>query len=101
MTGDVDQDVTNADEVNGVLRAEVLPRLMASHPGLRWTMEGEQKEQAESLGSLKRGFVLAILMIFVLLAVQFRSYSQPLIIMTAIPFGLVGAIWGHILMGWT
>ena len=99
VTADVDQDATNADEINRVLRADVLPGLVSSHPGLRWSMEGEQKEQAESLGSLRRGFVLAILLIFVLLAVQFRSYSQPLIIMSAIPFGLVGAAWGHILMG--
>lgn len=99
VTADVDQDVANAEELNDALRAEVLPALVASHPGLRWTMEGEQKQQAESLGSLKRGFVLAALMIFVLLAVQFRSYSQPLLIMTAIPFGLVGAAWGHLLMG--
>jgi len=99
VTADLDQDVANADEINAVLRAEVLPTLIAAHPGLRWTMEGEQKEQAESLGGLKRGFALAVLMIFVILAVQFRSYSQPLIIMTAIPFGLVGAAWGHILMG--
>lgn len=99
VTADVDQDVANAEELNDALRAEVLPALVASHPGLRWTMEGEQKQQAESLGSLKRGFVLAALLIFVLLAVQFRSYSQPLIIMTAIPFGLVGAAWGHLLMG--
>ncbi len=99
VTADVDQDVTNADEINGILRAEILPAMVASHPGLRWSMEGEQKQQAESLGSLKRGFMLAVLMIFVILAVQFRSYSQPAIIMTAIPFGLVGAAWGHILMG--
>ena len=99
VTADVEQETANADELNGILRQEILPAMVASHPGLRWSMEGEQKQQAESLGSLKRGFVLAILMIFVLLAVQFRSYSQPLIIMTAIPFGLVGAAWGHILMG--
>ena len=99
VTADVEQETANADELNGILRQEILPAMVASHPGLRWSMEGEQKQQAESLGSLKRGFVLAILMIFVLLAVQFRSYSQPVIIMTAIPFGLVGAAWGHILMG--
>ncbi len=99
VTADVEQETANADELNGILRQEILPAMVASHPGLRWSMEGEQKQQAESMGSLKRGFVLAILMIFVLLAVQFRSYSQPVIIMTAIPFGLVGAAWGHILMG--
>jgi len=99
VTGDVDQDLTNADEINGILREEVLPNLLASHPGLRFSMEGEQKEQAESLGSLKTGFMLAILMIYVVLAVLFKSYTQPALIMTAIPFGLVGAVWGHILMG--
>ncbi|HPF71087.1 MAG TPA: efflux RND transporter permease subunit, partial [Candidatus Krumholzibacteria bacterium] len=99
VTGDVDQDVTNADEINGILRDDILPAMVSAHPGLHWSMEGEQKQQAESLGSLKRGFVMAVFMIFVLLAVQFRSYSQPAIIMTAIPFGLVGAAWGHILMG--
>ncbi len=99
VTGDVDQQITNADEINGILRDEVLPNLMAAHPGLRYSMEGEQKEQAESLGSLKSGFMLAILMIYVVLAVLFKSYTQPALIMTAIPFGLVGAIWGHILMG--
>jgi multidrug efflux pump subunit AcrB len=99
VTGDVDQEVTNADEINGILRDEVLPNLLAAHPGLRYSMEGEQKEQNESLGSLKKGFALAILMIYVVLAVLFKSYTQPALIMTAIPFGLVGAIWGHILMG--
>jgi multidrug efflux pump subunit AcrB len=99
VTADVEQETANADELNGILRQEILPAMVSAHPGLRWSMEGEQKQQAESLGSLKRGFVLAVLLIFVLLAVQFRSYSQPAIIMTAIPFGLVGAAWGHILMG--
>jgi len=99
VTGDVDQEITNADEINGILRQEVLPRLLAAHPGLHYSMEGEQKEQAESMASLKSGFMLAILMIYVVLAVLFKSYTQPALIMTAIPFGLVGAVWGHILMG--
>jgi multidrug efflux pump subunit AcrB len=99
VTADVDQERTNADEINGLLRTEVLPALLAAHPGLRYSMEGEQKEQAESMASLRSGFMLAILMIYVVLAVLFRSYAQPALIMTAIPFGLVGAIWGHILMG--
>ncbi|RKZ15027.1 AcrB/AcrD/AcrF family protein, partial [bacterium] len=99
VTADVDQQVSNADEINALLRRDVLPVLMADHPGLRYSMEGEQKEMAESMGSLKTGFMLAVLMIYVLLAVLFKSYSQPVIIMSAIPFGLVGAVWGHIIMG--
>jgi multidrug efflux pump subunit AcrB len=99
VTGDIDQDVTNAEEINDVLRADVLPDLLTRYPGLRYTMEGEQADRAESMGSLRSGFMLAILLIYVLLAVQFKSYSQPVVIMSAIPFGLVGAVWGHALMG--
>ncbi|MCB1184537.1 efflux RND transporter permease subunit [bacterium] len=99
VTGDIDQDVTNAEEINAVLREEILPELMTKYAGLRYTMEGEQADRAESMASLKSGFMLAILMIYVLLAVQFKSYSQPVVIMSAIPFGLVGAVWGHALMG--
>ena len=99
VTADVEQDVTNAEQVNADLRQNILPKLLAEHPTLRYSMEGQQKERAESMASLKRGFILALLMVFVLLAVLFRSYMQPVIVMTAIPFGLVGAIWGHIVMG--
>ena len=58
-----------------------------------------QAQQADSVGGLARGFVVALLRIFALLAIPLRSYVQPLIIMSAIPFGLVGALWGHIVMG--
>jgi len=99
VTADIDQAVANADEVNRDLRQNILPRLMADYPGLHFSMEGQQKEQAESMGSLAKGFLMAMLMVFVLLAVLFKSYMQPLIVMSAIPFGIVGAIWGHIFMG--
>ena len=56
-------------------------------------------EQRDALGGLQRGFVLALLMIFALLAVPLGSYVQPLIIMSAIPFGLIGAVWGHVFLG--
>jgi multidrug efflux pump subunit AcrB len=63
------------------------------------SFEGEQREQREFLASLGHGWLLALLVIFALLAVPLRSYTQPLIIMTAIPFGLIGAVWGHLIMG--
>ncbi|MFQ5473605.1 MAG: efflux RND transporter permease subunit, partial [Dehalococcoidia bacterium] len=56
-------------------------------------------EQRDSVAGLERGFVIALLVIFTLLAIPLKSYIQPLIIMTAIPFGVVGAIWGHVIMG--
>ncbi len=99
VTADIDQAVANAAEINRVLRAEILPGILGHYSGLRYTMEGEQKDRAESMVSLKRGFGLAVLIIYVLLAGLFKSYTQPLVVMSAIPFGIVGAIWGHILMG--
>ncbi|MCK5794372.1 MAG: efflux RND transporter permease subunit, partial [Anaerolineales bacterium] len=67
---------------------------------LSWDMEGEEKERKESLGSMLGGFKLALIAIFTLLAIPFRSYTQPLLIMAAIPFGMIGAVLGHIIMGY-
>jgi multidrug efflux pump subunit AcrB len=99
VTADVDEDVANANEINADLRSAVLPALASEFPGLTFDFEGEQREQQESLGSLRVNFLVAQLAIFAILAIPFRSYSQPLIIMSAIPFGLVGAVFGHLLMG--
>jgi multidrug efflux pump subunit AcrB len=68
-------------------------------PGAVLSFEGDRKETAESMGSLAVGFPIALLMIFAIIAVLFRSYTQPLIVMTAIPFSLVGAVLGHLVMG--
>jgi multidrug efflux pump subunit AcrB len=63
-----------------------------------YTFEGEQREQAETMSGLLRGFGYALLLIYALMAIPFKSYIQPLIVMCVIPFGIVGAIWGHIIM---
>jgi multidrug efflux pump subunit AcrB len=99
VSADVEEGVANANEISADLRKNVLPALVHDFPGLAFDFEGEQREQAESLGSLRLNFVVAQLAIFALLAIPFRSYSQPLIIMSAIPFGLVGAVLGHMVMG--
>ena len=99
VTADIDQTAANADEVNADISTNIMPGLLSDFPGLRYSMEGQAQEQQESLGSLKSGFAMALMMIFVLLAVLFKSYIQPIIVMSAIPFGLVGAIWGHLIMG--
>lgn len=83
------------------LRAEVLPELMAAFPGLSYSFQGQQADMADSLRSLGLGFIAAVLMIYVLMAIPFRSYAQPLIVMLAIPFGVIGAILGHALMGYS
>ncbi len=99
VTAEINQAVANADEVNRDLRENIMPQLMADYPGLQFSMEGQQKERADSMSSLARGFIMAMMLVYVLLAVMFKSYLQPLIVMSAIPFGIVGAIWGHIVMG--
>ena len=99
VTAAVDPAITSAGAVIADLQTRILPEVLAGHPGVFYTFEGAQAEQTETVGGLQRGFILALLMIFALLAVPLRSYVQPLIIMAAIPFGLVGAIWGHIVMG--
>ena len=68
---------------------------------LKYSFEGQKKEEMDTMESLKIGAIIAIFLIFVLLAVPFKSYLQPFIIMTVIPFGLIGAVAGHILMGYT
>ena len=96
----VNSEEANAQEIINALRQQLLPQLVADHPGLSWDMEGEEKERRESLGSMLSGFKLSMIAIFALLAIPFRSYSQPLLIMAAIPFGMIGAVLGHIIMGY-
>ena len=95
----VDPAITSAGAVITDLRARILPEVLAGYPEVFHSFEGAEAEQSDATGSLLTGFILALLVIFALLAVPLRSYVQPLIIMAAIPFGMVGAIWGHIVMG--
>ena len=101
VTASVDESITTAGAVNADLDTRIVPSVLARHPGVYHAFEGQQAEQAESMEGLQSGFAIALLAIFALLAVPLRSYGQPLIIMSAIPFGLVGAIWGHMLLGVT
>jgi multidrug efflux pump subunit AcrB len=99
VSSDLDESIANASKIVADLKADFLPKLIQRHPGIKYDLEGQEKRTQESLDSLKRGFALALMGIFFLLASQFRSYIQPIIIMVAIPFGLIGAIAGHIIMG--
>ncbi len=99
VTADVNESVTNADEVRTALLEEFIPDLKGAYPGLRFTLEGEGREKEEAFADVIQGFVLALFGIYALLAIPFRSFSQPFIVMAAIPFGFVGAFLGHLLMG--
>jgi multidrug efflux pump subunit AcrB len=99
VTADVDETTANANEVRMDLESCFLPKLKQRHLGLRYSIEGEGKEQRESLADVVRGFVIALFAIYALLAIPFRSFIQPFIVMAAIPFGICGAVFGHLIMG--
>ncbi|ACY17353.1 efflux RND transporter permease subunit [Haliangium ochraceum] len=82
------------------LQREELPALRADYPGLTWSFEGSQAEMRESTQALWGGFAFALGIIYSLLAIAFRSYLQPLIVLSAVPFGVIGAVIGHILFGY-
>lgn len=97
----VGMDVEPANAVTRVresIHQETLPELRSDFPGLTWSFEGSQAEMRESTEVLWAGFSLAMMIIYALLAVAFNSYIQPLIVMIAIPFGVVGAVIGHIIL---
>ena len=87
-------------QVVNALNQEVLPGLRADFPGLTWTFQGSNAEMRESTQQLYGYFGLALIVIYALLAVVFRSYSQPFIVLSAIPFGIIGAVIGHIIMSY-
>ncbi|MGA1199890.1 MAG: efflux RND transporter permease subunit, partial [Candidatus Latescibacterota bacterium] len=99
VTADVDSKIANANEILADVTNTVLPQILADHPRIRFDLEGEQREQRETMAGLSQGFLLAMLIIYILLAVPFKSYVQPIIVMIAIPFGIVGAAWGHAILG--
>lgn len=99
VTAATDPAVTSGTEITEDLRRTVLPELMNDYPGLSWELSGGQEERADSMAALGRGMLLALCLMYALMAVAFRSYVQPLLVMIAIPFGLIGAVIGHAMLG--
>jgi multidrug efflux pump subunit AcrB len=99
VTADVDRRVTNANQVVAGLEAEALPRILADHRGVSYTLEGHQREQSDFMATLRRGYAVGLVAVYALLAIPLASYAQPLLIMLAVPFGIVGAFLGHGLLG--
>jgi multidrug efflux pump subunit AcrB len=101
ITADIDDTVAgaNANEVVASLMKDVFPVVKQQFPGIQFGFQGEQKDQRQSVQEIGQKALVALLGIYVLLAIPLRSYLQPLIVMSVIPFGIVGAIIGHIVMG--
>ena len=96
VTADADKERVDIEAVKTSLKTE-LESVLSQTPGVQYEMEGEAKEQKETFGSAATGGILVLLAIYALLAIPFKSYGQPLIVMSIIPIGLVGAILGHII----
>lgn len=99
VTGDLDTQSLTSNQVNGYITDTIMPPLLERYPDLTYDFGGEAREQARTAPAMARNFLLALIAIYAMLAIAFKSYVQPLIVMTVIPFGIFGAIMGHLLMG--
>ncbi|MDE0783695.1 MAG: efflux RND transporter permease subunit [Planktomarina sp.] len=99
LTADLDLAIATSSEVNLLITAEILPLLVAKYSNLIVTAGGEQREQSDAQSALSQALGIALFIIFALLALVFRSYVQPIVVMSAIPLGLIGAVTGHYIMG--
>jgi len=99
VTGDLDTGVATSGQLSGIITADIIPGLVAQYPGLIVTLGGEQREQGDAQAALGTALGIALFVIYALLALVFRSYVQPIVVMFAIPLGLVGAVAGHYIIG--
>ncbi len=95
----VNKATTTPDEVNSRLETDFFPEFLARYPGIEITESGEVEQRKKSVDSLLTGFGFSIILIYVLIAIPLKSYTTPLIIMSVIPFGIIGALLGHFMMG--
>ena len=99
ITAEIDENVTTAGKVIGGLRPVLLKKIPTKFPGVSIRLEGQRATQRETFESLKFGTFIGLLIIFSVLALVMDSWTSPLLVLSIVPIGLVGMIWGHILMG--
>ena len=95
----MDKERYEPEKILGDIMSKELPQVLAAHPGVRSRLSGASQQAREAQGELARGAMFSLFMIFALIAIPLRSYSQPLIIMSVIPFGFIGAMIGHWVLG--
>lgn len=98
--GSVDQAVATTSEIANVVRETIMPELRENFPGVVTELGGDFAEQQKQMTEMVMFFVAGLLAVFILLAIPLKSYAQPLIVMFVIPFGMIGAIWGHFVLGY-
>ncbi len=99
VQAEIDGTVTTSGQVIDALEEQFLPDLMARYPGVTYSFEGDEADFAESIEGLAKGFGVIMFVMYGMLAIPLKSYWKPVIILSAIPFGMVGAIWGHAILG--
>ena len=99
VTAKVNPDVIEPNTILRDVMVQAIPQYLKQYPGVSFKLQGNSKEQQDAIMSLAQGFLFALFAIYALLAIPLKSYSQPLIIMSVIPFGIVGAIIGHMVLG--
>ncbi|HOJ68394.1 MAG TPA: efflux RND transporter permease subunit, partial [Candidatus Hydrogenedentes bacterium] len=100
VTSEVNYAISSPSEIMRDLEEHFMPQLRKQYPGLYFSFQGDKRKTSESLGSLFYSYPVALLVIYIIIAAIFRAYFQPLLIMVTIPFGIVGAILGHLVMGY-
>jgi len=99
VTADIDLTITTGNEVIESVLKTVMPKITQKFNSISYSLEGEQQEQGQNLASIGRNFLIAMILVYMLLAIPFNSYFQPIVVMSSIPFGLTGALIGHLIMG--
>ena len=99
ISADLDPERVEPQAIISSMSAEYIPELLSRYPGVNYGLDGSSQDQVEFLAKLVLAFVAAMFLIYALIAIPLHSYSQPLIIMSVIPFGAIGAVFGHIIMG--
>ncbi len=99
VSSDLDPDRVEPQQIIKTMSEEFIPELLSRYPGVKYGLEGSSQDQAEFMGKIMMALVVALFLIYALIAIPLRSYAQPLIIMSVIPFGAIGAVIGHIVMG--
>ncbi|MEW5824997.1 MAG: efflux RND transporter permease subunit [Pseudomonadota bacterium] len=98
ISAEIDRSLNNANNVRKALNEDTLPRLARDY-GIAYSFEGRAADQRETMEDMRYGLLLGLALIYIVLAWVFASWGWPLVVMAIIPFGLVGAIFGHWIMG--
>jgi len=99
VSADIDPKIVEPAKIIKSISEDYIPGLLARYPSVRYGLEGASREEAEFVGNLSLAAIAALCLIYALIAIPLRSYSQPLVIMSVIPFGAIGAVLGHLVMG--